>query len=198
MTIPLSVIWKDEQLTILDQRLLPQSVQYETLETLEQVHDAIFQLKVRGAPAIGIAAAYGLALVARRHQTVDIESFRKDVKKDADYLIASRPTAVNLAWAVARLINRIEQAGTVAQAKAQLIEEAQLIRDEDEAACRNIGEHVLELLADKERVLTICNAGSIATAKYGTALAPFHLGKERGQEFQVYACETRPLFQGGA
>lgn len=81
MTIPLSVIWKDGQLTILDQRLLPQSVQYETLETLEQVHDAIFQLKVRGAPAIGIAAAYGLALAARRHQTVDIESFRKDVKK---------------------------------------------------------------------------------------------------------------------
>lgn len=197
MTIPLSVIWKDEQLTILDQRLLPQAVQYETLETLEQVHDAIFQLKVRGAPAIGIAAAYGLALAARRHQTVDIESFRKDVKKDADYLIASRPTAVNLAWAVARLINRIEQTGTVAQAKTQLIEEAQLIREEDEAACRNIGEHALELLADKERVLTICNAGSIATAKYGTALAPFHLGKERGQEFQVYACETRPLFQGG-
>ncbi|MGB6779194.1 MAG: S-methyl-5-thioribose-1-phosphate isomerase [Planococcus citreus] len=196
MTIPLSVIWKDEQLTILDQRLLPQAVQYETLETLEQVHEAIFQLKVRGAPAIGIAAAYGLALAARRHETADIELFRDHVKEDAAYLISSRPTAVNLAWAIDRLVKRIEQAGTVAQAKTQLIEEAQLIRDEDEAACRNIGEHALELLADKEKILTICNAGSIATAKYGTALAPFHLGIERGREFEVYACETRPLFQG--
>lgn len=196
MTIPLSVIWKDEQLTILDQRLLPQAVHYETLETLEQVHEAIFQLKVRGAPAIGIAAAYGLALAARRHETVDIELFRDHVKEDAAYLISSRPTAVNLAWAIDRLVKRIEQAGTVAQAKAQLIEEAQLIRDEDEAACRNIGEHALELLVDKEKILTICNAGSIATAKYGTALAPFHLGIERGREFKVYACETRPLFQG--
>ncbi|MFP3358467.1 S-methyl-5-thioribose-1-phosphate isomerase [Planococcus sp. 11815] len=196
MTIPLSVIWKDEQLTILDQRLLPQAVQYETLETLEQVHEAIFQLKVRGAPAIGIAAAYGLALAARRHETADIELFRDHVKEDAAYLISSRPTAVNLAWAIDRLVKRIEQAGTVAQAKAQLIEEAQLIRDEDEAACRNIGEHALELLVDKEKILTICNAGSIATAKYGTALAPFHLGIERGREFEVYACETRPLFQG--
>lgn len=196
MTIPLSVIWKDEQLTILDQRLLPQAVHYETLETLEQVHEAIFQLKVRGAPAIGIAAAYGLALAARRHETADIELFRDHVKEDAAYLISSRPTAVNLAWALDRLVKRIEQAGTVARAKAQLIEEAQLIRDEDEAACRNIGEHALELLVDKEKILTICNAGSIATAKYGTALAPFHLGIERGREFEVYACETRPLFQG--
>lgn len=196
MTIPLSVIWKDEQLTILDQRLLPQAVQYETLETLEQVHEAIFQLKVRGAPAIGIAAAYGLALAARRHETADIELFHDHVKEDAAYLISSRPTAVNLAWAIDRLVKRIEPAGTVAQAKAQLIEEAQLIRDEDEAACRNIGEHALELLVDKEKILTICNAGSIATAKYGTALAPFHLGIERGREFEVYACETRPLFQG--
>lgn len=196
MTIPLSVIWKDEQLTILDQRLLPQAVHNETLETLEQVHEAIFQLKVRGAPAIGIAAAYGLALAARRHETADIELFRDHVKEDAAYLISSRPTAVNLAWALDRLVKRIEQAGTVARAKAQLIEEAQLIRDEDEAACRNIGEHALELLVDKEKILTICNAGSIATAKYGTALAPFHLGIERGREFEVYACETRPLFQG--
>ncbi|MEZ0480741.1 S-methyl-5-thioribose-1-phosphate isomerase [Planococcus sp. SSTMD024] len=196
MTIPISVIWKDEQLTILDQRLLPQTVHYETLETLEQVHEAIFQLKVRGAPAIGIAAAYGLALAAKRHDTADVGLFRHRVKEDADYLVASRPTAVNLAWAIARLVNRIEQAKTVTQAKAQLIEEAQLIRDEDEAACRNIGELALELLADKEKVMTICNAGSIATAKYGTALAPFHLGQERGREFEVYACETRPLFQG--
>jgi methylthioribose-1-phosphate isomerase len=196
MTIPLSVIWKDEQLAILDQRLLPQSVQYETLETLEQVHEAIFQLKVRGAPAIGIAAAYGLALAARRHDTEDVDLLRHHVKQDAAYLVASRPTAVNLAWAIGRLVGRIEQAATATQAKAQLIEEAHRICDEDEAACRNIGEHALELLAEKEKVLTICNAGSIATAKYGTALAPFHLGKERGRAFEVYACETRPLFQG--
>ncbi|MFC4711637.1 S-methyl-5-thioribose-1-phosphate isomerase [Planococcus dechangensis] len=196
MTIPLSVIWKDEQLAILDQRLLPQTVHYETLETLEQVHEAIFQLKVRGAPAIGIAAAYGLALAARRHHTIDIDLFRHYVKQDAAYLVASRPTAVNLAWAIGRLVSRIDQSRTVEQGKAQLIEEAQLIRDEDEAACRSIGEHALELLAEKEKVMTICNAGSIATAKYGTALAPFHLGKERGREFEVYACETRPLFQG--
>ncbi len=196
MTIPVSVLWQEGKLSVLDQRKLPQAIHYDTLETLEQVHEAIFKLKVRGAPAIGIMAAYGLALAAVRHTTEQIETFRLYVKKDAEYLGAARPTAINLVWALNRLVGQLESVTDVTEAKARLLTEAQLIRDEDEAACRQIGEYALELLGEKEKIMTICNAGSIATAKYGTALAPFHLGSERGRKFSVFACETRPVFQG--
>ncbi|MFD1863586.1 S-methyl-5-thioribose-1-phosphate isomerase [Planococcus chinensis] len=196
MSIPLSISWSEGQLVILDQQKLPHEIEYVTLETLEDVFDAIFTLKVRGAPAIGIAAAYGLALSAVRHETEDLETFFHLVQKDAEYLGSSRPTAVNLVWALQRLASVVRNAGSVDAAKQLLAEEAVRIHEEDEASCRQIGAYGLELLEGKKRVMTICNAGSIATAKYGTALAPFHLGAEIGREFEVYACETRPVFQG--
>ena len=196
MSIPLSIIWQEGKLVILDQQKLPHEIDYQTLETLEDVYEAIFTLKVRGAPAIGITAAYGLALAAQRHNTEILEAFHQYVKKDAEYLAGSRPTAVNLVWALEELKAEVQKARTVKEAKDLLIDRAVRIHKEDEASCRTIGEHALTLLEGSAKIMTICNAGSIATAKYGTALAPFHLGSERGRAFEVYACETRPVFQG--
>lgn len=196
MSIPLSIKWDGQQLTILDQQKLPHIIEYLTLETVEDVYDAIFSLKVRGAPAIGITAAYGLAIGAQRHDTDSLEAFQQYVEKDAAYLNSSRPTAVNLGWALRRLKDKLSEAENVPQAKLLLLAEAVKIHREDEASCRSIGEHALVLLQGKTRVMTICNAGSIATAKYGTALAPFHLGSERDRQFEVFACETRPVYQG--
>ncbi|QFG00965.1 S-methyl-5-thioribose-1-phosphate isomerase [Psychrobacillus glaciei] len=196
MSIPLSIEWSNGQLRILDQQKLPLEIEYVALETLEDVYDAIITLKVRGAPAIGITAAYGLAKVAQHYKTNTIEEFLEQLKKDAIYLGDSRPTAVNLVWALDRLSNTVQQTVTIQEAKNRLLEEAVNIHKEDESSCQNIGEFALSLLGKHTRVMTICNAGSIATAKYGTALAPFHLGSEQGKQFQVYACETRPVFQG--
>ena len=196
MTIPISIQWTNDQLVILDQQKLPHEIDYITLDTLESVYDAIVTLKVRGAPAIGITAAYGLALAAKRHVTDNLPEFHKYVQKDFDFLSGSRPTAVNLVWALKRLLSSITVAKNVIEAKELLFKEAVKIHVEDEVSCRSIGEHALTLLENHTKVMTICNAGSIATAKYGTALAPFHLGSERGKQFQVFACETRPVFQG--
>lgn len=196
MSIPLSINWNNEQLVILDQQKLPHEIVYITLETIKDVFDAIITLKVRGAPAIGIAAAYGLALEAQSYKSNSMIEFIESLKKDAAYLGDSRPTAINLVWALNRLLKVVNHSESVLAAKQLLVEEAIKIHKEDEESCRSIGEFALSLLGDKTRVMTICNAGSIATAKYGTALAPFHLGKERGKEFEVFACETRPVFQG--
>lgn len=196
MSIPLSIEWSNEKLRILDQQKLPLEIEYVTLETLEDVYDAIITLKVRGAPAIGITAAYGLAKTAQHYETNTLEEFQEQLKKDAMYLGDSRPTAVNLVWALDRLRSAVQQTVTIKEAKNRLLEEAVNIHKEDEASCRNIGDFALSLLGNHTRVMTICNAGSIATAKYGTALAPFHLGSEQGKQFQVFACETRPVFQG--
>ncbi|MFJ7972956.1 S-methyl-5-thioribose-1-phosphate isomerase [Psychrobacillus sp. NPDC096389] len=196
MSIPLSIKWNNNRLEILNQQKLPLEVEYITLETLEDVYDAIITLKVRGAPAIGITASYGLAAAAQYYETNSLEDFHQLLNKDTLYLAESRPTAVNLVWALERLRVAVEHAETVQEAKKQLLEEADNIYEEDEASCRAIGEFALSLLEDYTKVMTICNAGTIATAKYGTALAPFHLGAEKGRQFQVFACETRPVFQG--
>lgn len=196
MSIPLSIELNDKEFRILDQQKLPHVVEYLTLDTLEDVYDAIITLKVRGAPAIGITAAYGLARAAEKYEANTLEEFHLQLNRDFLYLAKSRPTAVNLVWALERLRSAVENVASVQEAKELLIEEAIKIHREDESSCRNIGEYALSLLEGQTKVMTICNAGSIATAKYGTALAPFHLGSERGKQFEVYACETRPVFQG--
>lgn len=197
MSIPTSINWVNDELVILNQQKLPLEIEYLTLVSIQDVYDAIVTMKVRGAPAIGIAAAYGLANAAQKYEMDRLDEFHQTLKGDFDYLIGSRPTAVNLMWALKRLLSTAHTATSVPEAKAVLISEAIAIHSEDEEFCRNIGEHALTLLGEKSRVMTICNAGSIATAKYGTALAPFHLGSERGKHFEVFACETRPVFQGG-
>lgn len=195
-----SVKWAGNHLDLLDQRLLPEEIVFLQLTTAEDVWDAIRHLKVRGAPAIGIAAAFGVYLGVRGVQG-DARQVLAEAICQADYLATSRPTAVNLFWALDRMKAKAEavagEPGADAETvKSALLAEAESIRAEDEETCRLIGEHALTLLSDGMGVLTHCNAGGLATAKYGTALAPLYLAKERGWDIKVFADETRPVLQG--
>lgn len=187
------------KMLILDQTLLPGQEVYIEMETKEDVWEAIYKLRVRGAPAIGVAAAYGLYLSVRDFPAAGaLTDFTRELKEAKDYLASARPTAVNLAWALDRMWEKFCEAKalTPAKAKALLFAEAEAIRKEDEAACYAMGEYGLSLLKPGMGILTHCNAGTIATAKYGTCLAPIYLGQARGYQFRVFADETRPLLQG--
>lgn len=186
------------ELIIIDQTKLPGETVFLRLSNAEDIYEAIYTLRVRGAPAIGVAAAIGIYAVCSRLPDSDYESFAAEFSRIKAYLISSRPTAVNLAWA----LNRMEQvvlnhAGcTTAELKLLLRKEALEIRDEDIRVCRSIGEHGLTLIKDGDGILTHCNAGQLATTRYGTALAPIHVGREQGMNFKVFTDETRPLLQG--
>ncbi len=188
----------DGKLSLLDQTKLPGQEIYIDIETKEDMWDAIYHLKVRGAPAIGVAAGYGLYIDSLAYGGNDMELFLEHVRKGAEYLNSARPTAVNLSWALKRMVSGLEAEGpkTVAEAKNWLEKEAVKIHEEDISACKAMGEHGLSLLKPGMGILTHCNAGTIATAKYGTCLAPIYLGHERGYDFKVFADETRPLLQG--
>ena len=186
---------------ILDQTLLPNEEQYLTLRTPEEMFEAIQALRVRGAPAIGICAGYCLAAIAQqRSRDLDHPYYLRELFRQAQYLGSSRPTAVNLRWALDRLLRRAigltDAAAPPGQIAAVLREEALAIHREDIAMCRAISEHGLTLLQDGDGVLTHCNAGPLATSRYGTALGPLFLGRERGMNFRVFSDETRPLLQG--
>ena len=186
-------------LVILDQTLLPGEVKYLSLTETEDIVEAIRALRVRGAPAIGVAAAYGLYLAAQRLDTEDMDQFLSDLRQAAETLNGARPTAVNLSWALSRMLGAAEQnrALPVAQVKALLRREADAIRTEDIAISREIGRLGLGLLRPGDGILTHCNAGTLATAKYGTALAPIYAALEAGRtDLRVYCDETRPLLQG--
>lgn len=196
-----SVRWESDHLALLDQRLLPGEVVFLQLTTAEDVWAAIRELKVRGAPAIGISAAFGVVLGVHASSAGQVEQIATEVEKVADYLATSRPTAVNLFWALDRMKRRAAELAadgrwTVPEAKQALLREALAIQSEDEETCRLIGVHALSLFEDGMGVLTHCNAGGLATARYGTALAPFYLAKEQGIELKVFADETRPVLQG--
>lgn len=193
-----SVFYESGVLKILDQTKIPNITEFLEVTKIEDAWDAIKQLKVRGAPAIGIAAAYGLLLGIKEAPETSFKDFYAVFKKQADYLASSRPTAVNLFWALRRMEERAlkEKDQPVTNIKEALENEAHLIRQEDEEVCRTIGEHALTLLKDGMGILTHCNAGGIATARYGTALAPLYLAKEQGWNIKVFADETRPLLQG--
>jgi len=195
-----SVILDDENSTliILDQTLLPNEKIFLRLTSQNQIWEAIYALRVRGAPAIGIAAGYGAYLGTKESTVESYEELYEDFKKVKEYLASSRPTAVNLFWALDRMEKRFldEKGKTVEKVKDALRDEAEAIRKEDEMICATIGGNALTLLKNGMGILTHCNAGTIATAKYGTALAPIYLGMERGYNFKVYADETRPLLQG--
>ncbi len=183
-------------LVILDQTALPNEVRVLHLSSAEEIWEAIHSLRVRGAPAIGVAAAIGLAVLSKNIEADDIESFQCEWKKLADYLATSRPTAVNLFWAIERMEKAMNAAKTVPEAREHLVAEAEAILEEDARVCKAIGENGLPLLKDGDGVLTHCNAGALATVAYGTALAPIYLAREAGLELRVYADETRPLLQG--
>jgi methylthioribose-1-phosphate isomerase len=194
----ISIRWENEVLILLDQTILPNEVKYENYTTAESVWEAIQVMKVRGAPAIGVSAAYGLYLGVKDLPEGDSDAFQEWVKKKSAYLATSRPTAVNLFWALERMERVADENRSlpVSEVKSLLKQEAEAIHKEDEEINRQIGENLLSLLKDGMGLLTHCNAGALATAKYGTATAPMYLAKERGWDFKVYSDETRPRLQG--
>lgn len=196
-----TIEWTDNSVRIIDQTKLPTELVYEQIDTVEQMYHAIKILKVRGAPAIGIAAAFGVYLAIRNFpESGSSADFFTILEKNTDYLSESRPTAVNLFWAIRRMKGTakklIEAGNTITGIKQGLLDEANGILEEDRETGRLIGEAGVELLGSKRTILTHCNAGGLATAEYGTALAPIYVGAERGIRFHVYADETRPLLQG--
>ena len=192
-------------LSLLDQTLLPERVKYLRLREVEEVVGAIRRLAVRGAPAIGVAAGYGLVLGARRSRSRGRAGFLRDVERARAQLAASRPTAVNLFWALERMSRvaaglRLPATGMSSAARQtaleRLLEEARAIHRQDEELCRAIGEHGAKLLKNGWNVLTHCNAGALATGGMGTALAVVYRAVEQGKKLRVFADETRPLLQG--
>ncbi len=194
-------------LDIIDQTLLPNTVKRIKLRTKEEIWDAIKRLRVRGAPAIGVTAAYGIALLASGIKENSFDAFSAEFASLKDYLASSRPTAVNLFWALNRMDGVVQssRALPVSQIKEKLFSEAEKIRDEDVRISRSIGEIGFDLLAHLKKpseaigIMTHCNAGTLATAKYGTATAPMYIALERGwagTDMHVFCDETRPLLQG--
>lgn len=190
--------WEKGNLLLLDQTLLPHKVTYVTCKNLEDVYQAIQTMIVRGAPAIGVAAGYGMVLAAGAYEETSEESFFDYLKAQGEYLKSSRPTAVNLMWAVDRIVKKAEGfSGQPFEVVVKEIEaEAIAIHEEDKQTNRNIGMNLLSLLKDGDTVLTHCNAGSLATAEYGTALSVFYMAQEKGMNIKAYADETRPRLQG--
>ncbi|HUW40899.1 MAG TPA: S-methyl-5-thioribose-1-phosphate isomerase [Rectinemataceae bacterium] len=201
-----SLRWEGGELYLLDQTRLPGEVVENRQESVEMVRDSIKRLAVRGAPAIGIAGAYGLVLGLRGHLGLGLGDFLAQAEKTAAYLNSSRPTAVNLSWALKRMLARAAAAAAPNSAAAAapdsaavyraLVAEAEAIHAEDRAICRGIGESGESLVAEGCGVLTHCNAGALAASELGTATAPLYLAFAAGRRFRVYADETRPLLQG--
>ena len=193
-----SVRWQDGELYLLDQTQLPAEVVEERQYSAAQVWESIRQLKVRGAPAIGIAGAYGLVLALRDKLHLKRDAFITEMREQADYLASARPTGVNLRWALRRLLSHgLKLVGAEPrQIVAELLAEAIRIHDEDRHLCRDIGEAGKPLIKQGMGILTHCNAGLLATSELGTATAPMYLAHQDGVNFRVFVDETRPLLQG--
>ncbi len=193
-----TVEWKNGVVRLLDQSKLPGSVEFLDCRDYQTVAEAIRTLKVRGAPAIGVTAAMGVALGAQQINASEYPIFSQTVLKICDELAATRPTAVNLFWAIERMKRKLESLRTepISAIKQALGLESQAILEEDIALCKTMGRHGAELIHDGETVLTHCNAGSLATAGYGTALGVIRAAWEQGKKINVIADETRPVLQG--
>lgn len=197
---------EQDEIIILDQTKLPAKTEYVRLKTQEQIFQAIARLQVRGAPAIGVTAGFASFMAAKetakehnaKAQSFGFDSFVDAWKKKNAYLNSSRPTAVNLSWALARM-ERVclqHKEDSLSDILAALKRESLCIYEEDQLVCRKIGEFALTLVKPHDGILTHCNAGSLAAVRYGTATAPMYVGAERGYQFKIYVDETRPLLQG--
>lgn len=195
-----------KSIIILDQTLLPNETKYLSLDKAEDIWEAIYKLRVRGAPAIGVTGGYAYYILADRADTENMDEFVSQCTKNMEYINSSRPTAVNLSWALNRMHSVLlseKEGKSVAWMKERLMQEADAIREEDIQISRNIGAYGFELLEKLGKgvgIMTHCNAGTLATAKYGTALAPVYIALEQGwdpkKDLHVYCDETRPLLQG--
>lgn len=193
-----TIEWANGRIRMIDQTLLPTEFKQIYCDDIASVWEAIKALRVRGAPAIGIAAALGAVLGTWDSTATTYDAFAEELKSATDYLATSRPTAVNLFWALDR-INRTAAENShldIPALKARLLAEAQEIIEEDKAMCRAIGQHGMALLNENDTILTHCNAGGLATSDYGTALAVMFSAHEAGKNIHVFADETRPLLQG--
>ncbi len=193
------IFTRGKRIYIIDQTLLPTEFKEREITSIKEMWEAIKKLRIRGAPAIGIAAAFGLYLgIKDVNENQSIEHFKKKLKKCAEYLKTSRPTAVNLFWAINRIVNKFSEKNIVdiKKAKEFIFSEAVNIQKEDIETCKKIGENGSYLIKDGDIILTHCNAGALATGAYGTALSVLYRSAEKGIKFKVYADETRPLLQG--
>src|SRR5689334_19404065 len=195
-----TIEWKDDAVVMIDQRKLPASEIYVTCKTGQEVAKAIKTMVIRGAPAIGVAAAMGIALGMKRSKATGTKQFATEFQKLCDLMAATRPTAVNLFWAIERMKRVFSEAAqggcSVNEIKQRLETEARRIHDEDVASCRTMGAFGAELVPEQARILTHCNAGALATAGYGTALGVIRGAVEAGKHVAVFADETRPFLQG--
>jgi len=195
-----TIEWKDDAVVMIDQRKLPTAEIYVTCKTAKDVAKAIKTMVIRGAPAIGVAAAMGIALGMRRSTATGTKQFVTEFQRVCDLMAATRPTAVNLFWAIDRMKKTFAEAAqrglSVAELQVRLEDEARAIHDEDVQSCRTMGAHGASLVPESARILTHCNAGALATAGYGTALGVIRAAAEQGKRVAVLADETRPFLQG--
>ncbi len=192
-----TIEWKDGTVTTIDQSKLPSETLVLKLKNCGEVASAIREMKMRGAPLLGAAAAYGLALSAFHSTAANREDLMGEIEESAEMLRKTRPTAVNLFWAIDRVIEKARRTTGDAEAVAKaIVAEAQEIADEDVEANHKIGEHGSALIQQRDRILTHCNAGSLATVDYGTALGVIRAAWEQGKRIQVFSSETRPKMQG--
>ncbi len=198
LNLPETLWWEEGDLYLLDQTQLPLNVVGELQTSLEHVSDSIKALKVRGAPAIGVAGAYGLLVGLKEDRKLGLDDFLKQVHSKAEWLGEARPTAVNLKWALKRMVEFANQQSTTESGELYdlMLSEAKRIHEEDRELCRMIGVHGAELIQPGQGVLTHCNAGSLATSEFGTATSPMYVAHQNQVPFKVYADETRPLLQG--
>ena len=197
ISIP-TIKWVNGNVKIIDQTKLPGRLQYITCRDVTTLWEAIRRLSVRGAPALGVSAAFGVLLGMKAFKGGDIRAFKKYLHKVCGYIGTSRPTAVNLFNAIDQMRRVIDgyAGASVPQLKSLLKAEAMRIFEEDRAVCRKMGDYGGKLIKNNARVMTVCNAGALATADYGTALGVMYSAKKRKKKFKVFACETRPLLQG--
>lgn len=193
-----TIEWKKNRVRIIDQTKLPEKLVYLNLSNIKQLWWAIRKLKVRGAPAIGIAAGFGIVLGMRNSRAKTFQQFKKELQKAIRYLKKARPTAINLSWALERMEKYVQAHSrqSVPLLKRLLLEEALKIVQEDKDICRKMAHAGSRLIKDRDSILTHCNAGALATADYGTALGVIYQAKAEGKRIKVYADETRPVLQG--
>lgn len=193
-----TIEWKNNAIKLIDQTKLPQKLEYIFIRDLPSLWHAIKELKVRGAPALGAAAGLGVFLGIKDSKTDNFRQFNKDLDKVMSYLGSCRPTARNLFWGLERIRNSVitNKEESISCIKEIIFQEAQKIIEEDRISCRKIGSYGAKLIKDGDNILTVCNAGILATIDYGTALGVIYKAGQEGKKIKVYACETRPLLQG--
>ena len=187
---------ESERIGYINETLLPAEFRTDYCRTVRQLGDAIRTLAIRGAPALGVAGAFGVALAARTSKAPSLAELKKEIDNQASWLCDTRPTAVNLSWGIRRVQDVIDRSVTVDELKSAALSEALNVAQEDALVCRSLGDHGALLLPDRCTVLTHCNAGALACSEWGTALGVVRSAVAKGKEVKVIACETRPLLQG--